>query len=164
MPSIRLAFTGDGAPPEDALTGARAYDFGAALFVADHAPGWGLGSHAFVGGGIGRIRSDLGEGSRVFAEGGGGLTSGFLGVDLSVKFALEPVDITGRASVLHRAADASRHPHVLIMTIEAWLKAACEDAERRGLPDLKPLLETLARSTAALRDADRALDREHPAR
>jgi len=86
LPSIRLAFTGDGAPPEYALTGARAYDFGAALFVADHAPGWGLGSHAFVGGGIGRIRSDLGEGSRVFAEGGGGLTSGFLGVDLSVKF------------------------------------------------------------------------------
>jgi hypothetical protein len=47
------------------------------------------------------------------------------------------------------------------MTIEAWLKAACEDAERRGLPDLKPLLETLARSTAALRDADRSIDREH---
>jgi hypothetical protein len=45
------------------------------------------------------------------------------------------------------------------MTIEAWLKAACEDAERRGLPDLKPLLETLARSTAALRDADRLIDR-----
>jgi hypothetical protein len=45
------------------------------------------------------------------------------------------------------------------MTIEAWLKAACEDAERRGLPDLKPLLETLARSTAALREADRTIDR-----
>ena len=37
-----------------------------------------------------------------------------------------------------------------------WLKAAIEDAERRGLPDLKPLLEALGRSTAALRDADRA--------
>jgi hypothetical protein len=45
------------------------------------------------------------------------------------------------------------------MTIEAWLKAACDDAERRGLPDLKPLLETIARSTAALRDADPLIDR-----
>ncbi len=45
------------------------------------------------------------------------------------------------------------------MTIEDWLKAACEDAERRGLPELKPLLEGLARSTAALRDADRIIDR-----
>ena len=43
------------------------------------------------------------------------------------------------------------------MQIDAWLKAACDDAERRGLPELKPLLETLARSTAALREADRAV-------
>jgi hypothetical protein len=40
--------------------------------------------------------------------------------------------------------------------MEAWLRAASEDAERRGLPELKPLLETLARSTSALREADRA--------
>lgn len=45
------------------------------------------------------------------------------------------------------------------MTIDAWLKAACDDAERRGLAELKPLLETLARATAALRDADRLIDR-----
>jgi hypothetical protein len=45
------------------------------------------------------------------------------------------------------------------MTIEDWLRAACEDAERRGLADLKPLLETLARSTAALREADGLIDR-----
>jgi hypothetical protein len=45
------------------------------------------------------------------------------------------------------------------MTIDTWLKAACEDAERRGLPELKPLLETLARSTAALREADRLIGR-----
>lgn len=55
----------------------------------------------------------------------------------------------------------SRYADVLIMTIEAWLKAACEDAEHRGLRDLKPLLETLARSTAALREADRLIDRVH---
>ena len=49
------------------------------------------------------------------------------------------------------------------MSIEAWLKAACDDAERRGLPELKPLLETLARSTAALRDADREVRAANPA-
>ena len=40
------------------------------------------------------------------------------------------------------------------MTVEAWLKAALADAERRGLPDLALLLEALARSTALLRSAD----------
>ena len=34
------------------------------------------------------------------------------------------------------------------------LEAAIADAEQRGLPALKPLLEGLARSTAALRAAD----------
>lgn len=41
--------------------------------------------------------------------------------------------------------------------MDAWLRAASDDADRRGLPALKPLLETLARSTAALREADRAV-------
>jgi hypothetical protein len=45
------------------------------------------------------------------------------------------------------------------MTIDAWVKAACADADRRGLPELKPLLESLARSTAALREADRIVNR-----
>ena len=40
------------------------------------------------------------------------------------------------------------------MTIDAWLQAAIADAERRGIPELKPLLEALARSTRALRAAD----------
>jgi hypothetical protein len=40
------------------------------------------------------------------------------------------------------------------MTIDAWLQAATADAERRGLPELKPLLETLARATTTLRAAD----------
>lgn len=40
------------------------------------------------------------------------------------------------------------------MTIDAWLQAAQADADRRGLPELKPLLETLSRATAALRAAD----------
>ena len=40
------------------------------------------------------------------------------------------------------------------MTIKSWLDAAIQDADRRGLKALKPLLETLARATAALRTAD----------
>jgi hypothetical protein len=40
------------------------------------------------------------------------------------------------------------------MTVETWLAAAVADAEKRGLPELKPLLETLATSTAALRRAE----------
>ena len=40
------------------------------------------------------------------------------------------------------------------MTIDAWLKAVIADAESRGLPALKPLLETLARATQTFRAAD----------
>jgi hypothetical protein len=43
------------------------------------------------------------------------------------------------------------------MTVDAWLAAAIADAKRRGLPALEPLLETLARSTTALRAADESL-------
>jgi len=40
------------------------------------------------------------------------------------------------------------------MTIAEWLEAMCTDADRRGLPQLKPLFETLARATERLRRAD----------
>jgi hypothetical protein len=39
------------------------------------------------------------------------------------------------------------------MTVADWLKSAIADAERRGLPQLKPLLEGLAQSTTQLRKA-----------
>lgn len=39
------------------------------------------------------------------------------------------------------------------MTVDAWLRAAIADAEERGLPELKPLLESLALATGALRAA-----------
>ena len=42
------------------------------------------------------------------------------------------------------------------MNVTDWLAATVADAERRGLTELKPLLESLARSTAALREEDRA--------
>lgn len=96
LPEIRVAFDGPGAPAPYSLTGARAFDIAGHIDVADHSAGWGLGSHAFVGGGIGRIRSDIGDGDRYFAEGGGGLSSGPIGVELSVKVAWnhlsDPVD------------------------------------------------------------------------
>ncbi len=38
--------------------------------------------------------------------------------------------------------------------VAEWLSDAVADAERRGLPQLKPLLEGLAQSTSALRNAD----------
>ena len=38
--------------------------------------------------------------------------------------------------------------------VAAWLERAVADAHARGLTALKPLLEMVARSTAALRDAD----------
>ena len=40
------------------------------------------------------------------------------------------------------------------MTIKTWLDAAMNDAERRAIPELKPLLENLARATSALRTAE----------
>jgi len=40
------------------------------------------------------------------------------------------------------------------MTVETWLEWALADADRRNLPELKPLLESLARVTHALRSAD----------
>lgn len=45
--------------------------------------------------------------------------------------------------------------------VEVWLARAIADADARGLPELKPLLESLARSLQALRDADAAFG--HPA-
>jgi hypothetical protein len=48
-----------------------------------------------------------------------------------------------------------------VMQVTDWLARAIADAEARGLPELRPLLETLARSTQALRDADGEF--RHPA-
>ena len=48
------------------------------------------------------------------------------------------------------------------MDVPAWLAHATADADARGLPALKPLLEALARSMQALRDADAEFS--HPCR
>jgi hypothetical protein len=47
------------------------------------------------------------------------------------------------------------------MTIDTWLQNAIADAERRGLPELKPILETLAKATLALRAADFNVNASH---
>jgi hypothetical protein len=44
------------------------------------------------------------------------------------------------------------------MTIEEWLENVLRDADKRQLPELRPLLEGLAKSTVALRAADWNLD------
>jgi hypothetical protein len=41
-----------------------------------------------------------------------------------------------------------------VVNMDAWLSAAIADATARGLPELKPLLESFAQATAALRSAD----------
>ena len=48
------------------------------------------------------------------------------------------------------------------MTITVWLENAVQDAERRGLPALRPLLEALARASSALRAADWNADATGP--
>ncbi len=40
------------------------------------------------------------------------------------------------------------------MTVERWLAAAEADADQRGMPELKPLLQGLAAATTALRAAE----------
>jgi hypothetical protein len=98
MPDIRIAFEGPSLVDAYALTSATAYDLGVGLYVADRAPGWGLGGYAFAIGGIGRITSDLGDGRRYFAEGGGGLQTGPIGFEISARFGwnrmTEPVEHT----------------------------------------------------------------------
>ena len=44
------------------------------------------------------------------------------------------------------------------MTLQEWLENALRDADQREVPELRPLLEGLAKSTAALRAADWNLD------
>jgi hypothetical protein len=93
MPTIRMNFSGEGAPAPYSLSGAKAHDVGIGLYVADRSPGFGLGAQAFIVGGIGRIDADDGrEGTRTFAEGGGGLMVGPFGVQIAAKFAWNRLD------------------------------------------------------------------------
>lgn len=87
LPRVRISFDGPSPVGLYELSDAKALDGAVGVIVADRSAGWGLGSHAFVAGGLGRVSSSLGEGQRYFAEAGGGLGAGPLGVELGVKFA-----------------------------------------------------------------------------
>jgi hypothetical protein len=88
IPAIRLAFTGPAPAPTYELTNGRATDLGVGIDMSDRSAGWGLGAHAFIFGGVGRIQTDQRNGNRYFGEGGGGVTSGPFGVDISLKFSV----------------------------------------------------------------------------
>jgi hypothetical protein len=94
LPRIELNIDGPALVSSYLLEDARALDLSIGVYVADRAPGWGLGSYAFVAGGFGRVRSEVfGRGPRYFAEGGGGLTAGPIGVVLAVKIARNQLDL-----------------------------------------------------------------------
>jgi hypothetical protein len=88
LPTIRLAFNGPAPSSTYVLTNGRAADIGVGVDMSDRSPGWGLGAHAFLIGGIGRATTDQVNGKRYFAEGGGGVTSGPFGVDVSFKYTI----------------------------------------------------------------------------
>ncbi len=88
LPAVRVTFDGPSPLPSYVLTNGRSYDVAIGVDMSDRAPGWDLGSHAFILGGVGRAQSDQRSGSRFFAEGGGGVAVGPIGVDISVKFAV----------------------------------------------------------------------------
>ena len=143
LPDIRIVFDGPGTLDSYALTNALAYDVGAGLYVADRAPGWGLGSYAFIVGGVGRITSDLGDGKPLLRRRRRrGPVRPHRLRDLG-QVRVEPPQRAGRAPFLYRPHQHARDGELLMSStvIDAWLAAACADAERRGLPELKPLLE-----------------------
>jgi hypothetical protein len=93
VPDIRVSFAGPAPSPIYLLTGGRATDIGAGLEMSDRSPGWGIGGHAFLIGGIGRVHTDQRDGRRYFGEGGGGIMFGPIGVDVSVKYVVNRFDV-----------------------------------------------------------------------
>jgi hypothetical protein len=96
IPNVRVAFSGPAPSPTYELTGGHAVDVGAGVDLTDRSAGWGLGSHAYVLGGVGRAIADQRSGRRYFAEGGGGITFGPFGFDVAFKYLVstfsDPVD------------------------------------------------------------------------
>jgi hypothetical protein len=99
LPDIRVAFDGPAPAPAYVLTNGRATDIGAGIDMSDRAPGWGIGAHAFVLGGIGRAHTDQIDGRRYFLEGGGGVTTGPLGFDVAFKYAVNQFTVPVNHSV-----------------------------------------------------------------
>lgn len=96
IPDIHLSFTGPAPAPTYDLTGGHAIDVGAGIEMSDRSAGWGIGTHAFFIGGVGRAMTDQRDGRRYFAEGGGGVMFGPFGVDVAFRYLVEtfplPID------------------------------------------------------------------------
>ena len=93
VPTIRINFAGEQAPAPYALTGAKAYDVGVGSSSpidrrAAASARWRLSSAASDG----SPRMGGHDGTRIFAEGGGGLMVGPFGVQLAAKFAWNKLD------------------------------------------------------------------------
>lgn len=92
LPIIRFDIIGPGRVERYALTDGLATDLGIGVMVNDRSSGWGLGAHSFITGGYGRLTGERGDGRRYFAEGGGGVNVGPVGVDVAIKFAYNRLD------------------------------------------------------------------------
>jgi hypothetical protein len=99
IPNVRVSFTGPAPVGTYALTNGRAYDVGVGIDMSDRSPGWGLGSHAYLVGGTGRAVTDQANGTRYFAEGGGGVMFGPLGFDIAFKYVVNRFSVPVSNSV-----------------------------------------------------------------
>ena len=153
-------FAGAGAPPNYELTGARAYDVGRgdlrrrSLARAGASAATPSSAAASAG-----SRATLGDGDRYFAEGGGGLSSGPFGVELSVKFAwnhlTEPVDhhfITVPVTLRGTLTSDMTPSHV--RSIDAWLQGRVRGCGQARAAGAEAAARDARASTAALREAD----------
>jgi hypothetical protein len=91
------------------------------------------------------VKTSLSQGDRCWAAGNHKGHEGYKGKGV---YGLPFVSFVLTDEAVHNRAGK------LPMTVDRWLEAAKTDADRRSLPALKPLLETLARMTKALRAAD----------
>lgn len=87
LPVIRFDIARGGVFERYQLADGVATDFGIGVIVNDRPRGWGLGAHSFVIGGYGLVSGERGDGKRYFAEAGGGVSVGPVGVDVGVKVA-----------------------------------------------------------------------------
>jgi len=85
LPLVQFTINSANGSEKYLLTDGRVYDLGLGVIVNDRPPGWKLGTHSFFLIGTGKIKEPRGNGKRYFIEGGGGVNTGPLGIELSVK-------------------------------------------------------------------------------
>jgi hypothetical protein len=148
LPAIRVSFTGPAPMPAYILTGGRAMDLGVGIDIRAR-----------------RHRPSAHRSARraaLFRRGGRWHHLGPGWRRHRVQVLDQPLRPPGPAQRSHDPHQRPRNAHVLMSAaVSAWLAAAIADANARNLPQLEPLLQTLARSLQALRDAD--VEFGHPA-